>query len=170
MTSRLPNVRIDTLWKLTLDDEFLQCASVLKSAASSKDDVIKHGLRALAMVYGSRNGETLEDLRINMFQEKSNIHTEFQDIQNYSELSSNIWFWVFSYSTCLSSGRVVDGNRLGSSTLWLSYERWSNVAYNDPVLWYLPNSNSSENEMWMQNRMFKKMFLSKSWHRVFFQL
>ena len=88
-TSRLPNVRINTLWKLTLDEEFLKCASILKSARSSKADVIEYGLRALAMIYGGLNGESLEVLRTNIFHEKSKLHSEFQDIENYPPTSDS---------------------------------------------------------------------------------
>ena len=82
-------MRINTLWKLTTNDEFLQCASVLSSALSSKDDVIEYGIRALAMIYGGADGETLEDLRTKMFQEKSKFHTEFQDIETYPPTSDS---------------------------------------------------------------------------------
>ena len=80
-TSRLPGIRINQLWKLTKNPEFIKCASQFKDRSSQKDQIVNNGVKILTLIYGGNTTQTLIDIRTLMFEKKTKLHSEFKDIK-----------------------------------------------------------------------------------------
>ena len=82
------------LWKLVSNPDFLRYASNFKNSASQKTEIVESGKKALVLLYGGYENQSLGYIRVEKFVKRSKLHSEFTEIEGYPPTSGSAAFHV----------------------------------------------------------------------------